>query len=788
MPLSSDARRVLSRLAGLLLPPLLTAVLLYLPDRRLEAFRGSLAGVRITDRRGQLLYRVPGEGGSFEERLAWQELPDAAARIFVRVEDRRFFLHRGVDPLAVARAAAANLRAPRARGVVSGASTLTMQLARTIAPHSGGWGGKLGEALYALRLETHLSKREILLLYLNSLPFGHNTRGVAAASWRYFARPLDELSGEEILLLATLPKAPARLDPFASPQGRRALASRAASQAAALGLSPEGVQRAADRLRLGGPRQEAPHFVRRVVAELRALREAPPPRLRGTELVEARTTLDLAVQEAVEEALRSRLGAHRDREAPSRAGGPRPAPLRNAAALVVDNEMGDVLAWVGSPGFPVQDERGAGDGREIDAVAVASSSGSTLKPLLYALALERGYTAASLLPDLDLAFGAEQSYRPENFDRRSRGPVRLRTALASSLNVPAVYLLSRLGLAEFLSVCADAGLELPQDAAARYGLGAAIGNAPVSLEQLTRAFSIFPNRGTLRPLRRIASLRDSAGRLWEQAQPAPRRVFGEQTAWLVADILSDEAARVSGFGRAGRFDTGFPALFKSGTASGYTSLWCLGATPAHTVGVWAGNLDGRPAFGLTGSSLPADVAVRTLALLQEGRGSAATPPPPGLEQRAICTVSGELASPACPATRPEYFRQGTAPARACSVHEGGLDLAELFAASLLGGEPGPRIVFPRDGSVFYREVGLAAGEQSIRGWVVARPGEAFRVSLNGAPVEGHPPAGGGRPPAGGERPPAGGSGGLLLLPVQPGRYRLEAVGPSGADAVVYTVR
>jgi penicillin-binding protein 1C len=770
---------VLRRLAGLLLLPLLTAVLLYLPDRRLQAFRGSLAGVRITDRRGQLLYRIPGEGGSFEERLAWQELPDAAVRIFVHLEDRRFFLHRGVDPLAVARAAAANLSAG---GVVSGASTLTMQLARLIAPHSGGWGGKLGEALYALRLETHLSKQEILLLYLNSLPFGHNTRGVGAAAWRYFSRPLNELSREEILLLATLPKAPARLDPFASPEGLRALASRAASQISTLGLSPEGVERAADRLRLGGPRQQAPHFVRRVVAELEVIRQVPlrpwhlwRPR-RWAELVEVRTTLDLAVQEAVEEALRSRLAAHRGGDAPARPGGPRPAVLRNAAALAVDNETGDVLAWVGSPGFPGGDERGAGDGREIDAVAVASSSGSTLKPLLYALALEHGYTAASLLPDLDLAFGAEQSYRPENFDRRSRGPVRLRTALASSLNVPAVYLLSQLGLAEFLRVCAEAGLELPEDAAARYGLGAAIGNAAVSLEQLTQAFSIFPNRGTLRPLRRITFLRDSAGRLLPQTPPPPRRVFGEQTAWLVADILSDEPARVSGFGRGARFDTGFPALFKSGTASGYTSLWCLGATPAHTVGVWAGNLDGRPAFGLTGSSVPADVAVRTLALLQEGRRSVPPPAPPGLEQRAICTVSGELAASGCPATRSEYFREASAPTRACPVHEGGLDLTELFAASLLAGEAGPRIVFPRDGSVFYREAGLAAGEQSIRGWIVARPGEAFRVSLNGAPVDG------------GGRSPAGGGDGLLLLPVQPGRYRLEAAGPSGADAVVYTVR
>jgi len=367
------------------------------------------------------------------------------------------------------------------------------------------------------------------------------------------------LSRAQILLLAVIPKAPSLYDPFGSPENQGRLRTRALSLAALVDLDVEEIEAAMGSFGKGEPEIKAPHFVRFLLQRLNG-RDGVPD-LSRTEIARVVSTLDLDLYRRVSASIAERLAAAAadERQRP---------PLQNAAALVLDNSGIEVLAWVGSRDF--FDPSAAG---QIDGVRVRSSSGSTLKPFLYALALERGFTASSLLPDLALTFGLEEGYRPENFDRRRRGPVRLRTALASSLNVPAVYLLSRLGMEEFLDSCDELEIALPRDAEARYGLGLAIGNAEVSLLELTRAFSVFPNHGLLRGIRlalRVDTLDGRAIPLENAAEP--KRVFREQTAWLVSDILSDSAARASGFGTESRFSTVFPAMFKSGTASEYYTV------------------------------------------------------------------------------------------------------------------------------------------------------------------------------------------------------------------------
>jgi len=493
----------------------------------------------------------------------------------------------------------------------------------------------------------------------------------------------------------------------------------------------------------------APHFVLQLLDELPRLAEMHSG---GRQVVRVTTTLDLELYERVSESLRQELA----RTVPA---------VPNAAVLLLDNASGEVLAYVGSPDFHAE-------GGQVDAVRARSPSGSTLKPFLYALALERGWSCADLLPDLPLSFGGEEQYHPENFDRRSRGVVRLRAALAGSLNVPAVYLLSRLGLQPFLSTCAALGLE--PGPAGRLGLGAAIGNASVCLEELARAFSVFPRGGSLPPRVLVRAMWTAEGRCLPVPAGTARRVFSPETAWLVSSVLSDPSARATGFGTRSRLNTPFPAMFKSGTSSGYHSLWCLGATPAHTVGVWAGSLQRRSAFGVTGSALPAAVARRILEEMAEGseegnRGVLGSPPPAGLEPRRICALTGCEASPACPAVRLEYFRRGSPPGRPCPVHTGGASLEELALERFLEGAPGPRILFPRPGTIFYSEATLPAGSQWIRAWVAARPGTPVQVLLNGRPI---PHSGTGEP----------------ALPVAPRRYRLAAGGAAGRDSVSYEVR
>jgi penicillin-binding protein 1C len=709
----------------------------------------------VTDHAGRLLYRVPGPGGSYTARLSRQELTPAVREVFVRLEDRRFFHHRGIDPLAVARAGLENLRRGRA---VSGASTITMQAARLLAPHGGGLGGKLLEALTALRLEATLSKEQILLLYLNLLPFGGNTTGLAAAAEAYFDRSLGELAPGQLLLLAILPRAPAALDPFRHPE---ALRRAALALAGRVGVSAGGVEQALASIRRGRAVLRAPHFAFHILNELPRLAASIPA---GEMLVRVVTTLDLEVYRDLAARLEGALA--------------RTPALHSAAGLALDNATGEILAWACLPDFLQRSEASA-----IDAVLLRHPSGSTLKPFLYALALERGYTCASLLPDLPLSFGGREGYRPENFDRRSRGLIRLRSALAGSLNVPAVYLLSRLGMRDFLSFCATLGLDQGPEAA-DLGLGVAVGNGTASLLELARAFSVFPRGGTVAELRLVRELTLSSGRRIALPLAGHRRVLSPESAWLVWDILSDPAARVTGFGTRSRLSTPFPAMFKSGTAGGYHSLWCLGATSEHTVGVWAGNLDRRAAFGATGSSLPAEVVTATLAgLRRKETGSGfpppaipppampppAMPPPAALEEARICTLTGLLACPACPAARLENFRRGTVPARACPVHLGRLDLEALALELFLQGGPGPRVLFPRNGAVFYRDPSAGQQVQSLAAWIAAPRNEVLEVRLNGESRRlSHPFD--------------------LELPARPGIYRLEVMSAGGRDALTYAVR
>jgi penicillin-binding protein 1C len=759
------------RLILFLLPPLLTAVLLYLPDPSLEQMRRGWEGVVIADRFGRTLYSIPTRDGGYQHRLSRAQIPDAVGEVFVRLEDRRFYQHGGIDLPAAGRAVFLNLRERR---IVSGASTIPMQLARLIHPHGGGALGKTEEILRALYLEARLSKRQILLLYLNNLPFGYNTLGVGAAARTYFSVPLQELASAQLLLLAVIPKAPGLYDPFASPENREALRDRAEALAPLLSVRPEEVDRAMGSFRRGGAEFTAPHFVRYLVE---STKEQPPEELKGLEIVRIISTLDCELYAAVSRSVRERLAAA-DPAGDDRNSAPRSAPgairLRNASALVMDNLSGEVLAWVGS-----QDFFDSENGGQIDGVLRKNSSGSTLKPFLYAAALERGYTAATLLPDLALTFGAEEGYRPENFDRRSRGLVRLRTALASSLNVPAVYLLSRIGLQEFLSVCSELGVQIPEDCEARVGLGAAVGNLEVTLLELVRAFGVFPNRGLLTDVRVIREVETAAGRripIGGQGGGShleSKRVFREQTAWLISDMLADPAARAGGFGPDSRFNTAFSAVFKSGTASEYTSLWCLGAVPGYSVGVWAGNFDGRSAFGATGSSLPAAVVVEVLERLHSGQEDRRDIPnpdrPPGITAVRVCSQTGFRASSACPATREEYFTAGSAPGRICPVHGQGGNMEELLLQVVLGEEGRARILFPRNGMIFYREGGAATDSQGIPGWIASYPEDRVTVRLNGRVLAPDNPS----------RP---------QLPVQPGRYRLEVEGRFGEDSVTYTVR
>ena len=602
----------------------------------------------LTDRHGAVLRTTRAEDGSRARWLTLGEMDPDLLAAFVAAEDRRFFDHHGVDWLAVGRAVRDNVTSLH---VVSGASTITMQLARLLRDQPRSLPGKIAQAFWALRLEHHLSKQQILEQYLDRVPLGQATLGVESASRLYFGRSAEDLSLGQAALLAGLAKLPTS-DPLSAPAraslGRaevlRALVERgyADSATAARALTEPVI------LLDPGARFLAPHFTSQLLAR------TPFDSLGGT----WRTTLDLSLQADVESEVRHTVEQLADR------GG------RQAAAVVLDNLTGDVLAWVGSPDFWA-DSTG-----QVDMVASRRQPGSTLKPFLYGMAFDRGYSAGSVLPDLPVTYTTVTGpYRPNNYDQRFHGPVRAREALASSFNIPAVELTERLGYQNLLRTMHLAGFASLDRPAEVYGLGLALGNGEVTLLELADAYRALASAGEYRPVRMRLPL-DGPGGVAEG-----RKVMSPRAAALVLDVLSDPAARIPGFGLETPFDLPFPFAVKTGTSRHYTDNWAVGVAGGFTVAVWVGDFTGRPMDAVSGVSGAGPLLHRVALLTSKVVAPRGLPSPAlyGGELVRVCRVSGHLAGAHCP-TLEEWVFPDQAPLTPCDWHAAdGLHLPAQYA-------------------------------------------------------------------------------------------------------------
>jgi penicillin-binding protein 1C len=692
-------------LLGLFLSAFLTLRLLPYPE--LAAYRERGYGLVIQDRNGRTLRVLPAPDGVKREWAPLAEIPPGVLRIFIRAEDRRFYFHGGVDLLSAAGSALRNLRAGR---VVSGASTITMQLARLIRPRRPGLGGKITEAWDALRLEARLGKGEILELWLNGIPFGSNIEGLPAMTRARFGVSAAQLDDPRTAILAVIPRRPSRYDPAAGPEtaGEAVEAALALSRRCRLSLSGEAIRQAAQEASQRGLPERAPfyapHFTERLAAQ-RAAGQIPGDPAGKAVL---RSTLDLGLQSYAEERLATEL---------SMVGGNR---ISNGAILAVEHGTGAVRVYVGSASW-FDDGRGG----KIDGVRVLNQPGSCLKPFLYALALDSGFSPAQVLPDLPSIFGGREAYIPSNFNRRFNGPVRFRVALASSLNVPAVYLLERLGVGAFETYLGSLGFDSTAARRGSHGTGLALGNAEVSLEELVRGFSVFPRGGSLPELRWQEDPGEGPPKDRRGERPVPEPLMSPYAAALIADILSDRASRFVGFGPAPALATEFEAMFKTGTANQFQHIWALGATGRFTVGVWMGNFSGETVVGRTGSSIPARIAADLLRALEESAGPAPDriDPLPGLAERVrICALSGMAAAPACPGALPEWIPRDRIPAP-CTWHgTGPVRYPPEYQAWLsehsrsgIAGRQGPGLIrIPVPGSVYYLDPSLPEEVQALR--------------------------------------------------------------------------
>jgi penicillin-binding protein 1C len=615
--------RFLGILVGVVLVIKFTFLLLPYPS--LSGFLNSSYSLDITDRNGKLLYTTTLENGLKRHRLFKDDLDSIDIDTVLGAEDRVFYFHYGLNPISLIKALYINNKEKR---TVSGASTITMQLARIITPRPKGNKSKILEILDAIKLESRLSKKDILALYLSHVPFGRNIEGYKSAADFYFNKEINELSPVEMNILTLIPRSPANYDPINNGDKIIARLSKTLDEANLLEVTE--TLNNIKTLQLQRPKNpiNAPHFVNYVISNLQI-----NDYKKGRGIV---TTLDLDVQNWINNKLKGYLELTKGNR------------VSNGAVLLLKDN--NILAYIGSGDFYSIENNG-----QIDGVQILRQPGSTLKPFLYELAFERGFTPASVLPDIPSSFGSEEVYRPENYSQTYHGPVRIRVALASSFNIPAVYMLERLGVNNFTQRLISLGFNSLKGREEHLGLGLAVGNAEVSLFELTRAFSIFKNNGILYQNNWL---------LKSEYKDHGLKVAEVTESELIRDILSDKQARIPGFGRNSVLNTPFPAYFKTGTSNQFNNIWALGATSDLTCGVWMGNFNGNTVIGRPGSSIPARIVLdifNEYSLKEDFTNTQI------FEEKTICKLSGGLATRNCPHTTTEKFKQGTV-LPDCSYH------------------------------------------------------------------------------------------------------------------------
>ena len=511
-------------------------------------------------------------------------------------EDRWFYQHPGVNPYALARGLVGGLRQGH---IVSGGSTLTMQVARTIQPIPHTVRGKVLQIFRALQLEAHCSKAQILDLYLNHASFGGPIEGVETAAWAYLGKSARQLSNAEAALLTVLPQAPSRLRPDRHSIDARAARDKVLGRMRDLGLwSAELVRDAAIE----------PVVARSLRSPLSAALLAE--RLHAQQPLARRivTTIDANLQRAVEDRVSEYLSR---------------LPTRTSAAvLIVDNSTLQARVYVGTAEFA--DPRRLG---HVDMVRAPRSPGSTLKPFLYALALDDGLiTSQSLLVDAPQDFGG---YRPSNFDEAFSGPVSVTQALQRSLNVPAVDVLDRVGPNRFVARLESGGVELALPEGAKPNLSIILGGAASKLENLVGAYTAFANDGM------------AATPLYLQEQKAqPRRLMSPGAAWVIRDMLANNPANVEGSPLAGAVNRHAAVAWKTGTSYGYRDAWALGVTDNFTIGVWIGRPDGTPSPGQYGAVTALPLLFQITDFLPNRGPHARTPQPATVRAVDICWPLG----------------------------------------------------------------------------------------------------------------------------------------------------
>jgi len=599
---------------------------------------------RFEDRNGKLLRLTLAKDQTYRIQTSLGEISPLLIEATLLHEDRYFQHHPGANPIALAKAFWNEFTGEHRR---FGASTLSMQLARMrFHLNTRSWSGKLVQILRAVQIERHYSKNEILEAYFNLVPYGGNIEGVGAASLIYYGKKPSELTLPEALTLTVIPQSPARRSPKAfvestlltesATANAHLLAARSALQQKWLEVHPQDAAKTSSldmALQVGTVKDLdflAPHFVEQL---LRSPSPAPV----------VRTTLDLRLQRVLERQTRQFVT---QRESQG---------VQNASALLIDTATMEVLASLGSANY-----RSAEIDGQVNGTLMRRSPGSTLKPLLYALAMDEGLIQPhSLLRDTPASFNG---YNPENFDRDFAGPIQANRALLQSRNVPAVILASELKKRTLYELLQSCGIPLKPES--NYGLTLALGSAELSVQELATLYAMLANHGEWRPLKYTLS----------ESLPPPVRRLSPEASFLVLDILKD-GSRPNGIRSEGRVNTRAPVAWKTGTSWSFRDAWSAAVFDHYVLVVWVGNFNGQTNAAFIGRQTAAPLLFSMIDAIRATNHSSEQQPAwldrtgLNLAEVKLCSVCGELASPLCPQTMNGWFIPGVSPITPCQIHQ-----------------------------------------------------------------------------------------------------------------------
>jgi 1A family penicillin-binding protein len=618
----------------------------------------------LYDRHGRVLYEISDPYTGRHQPVTLEDIPLYLQQATIATDDASFYTNPGVDPRAIIRAVWINLRGGE---VLSGGSTITQQLARNLllSPQERAQrtlARKLRESILAYQLARTYSKERILELYLNHICYGNMAYGVEAAARIYFGKSVRDLDLAECALLAGLPQSPALYDPLTNPAAAKERQRVVLNLMAKSGfIQAEEAETAAseDLAFAAAPFPiRAPHFVMYVWDILR--REYGEEALYRQGL-RVYTTLDVDLQERARDIARyhlQQLSVPRSGQAPHN--------VTDAAVVALDPQSGEILVMLGSPDYFSAAIDGA-----VNVTLMPRQPGSAIKPLTYAAAFGHDYTPATMLLDVRTTFLTREgeTYAPVNYDRQFHGPVLLRQALGSSLNVIAVKVLQHIGVEELVSMAQKLGMTTLHDPL-RYGLALTLGGGEVRLLDLAAAYAAFANGGLAVQPQAILRVESSDGTMLWAWEPSPGpRALDERVAFWITDILSDDSARIPAFGEGSVLKLSRPAAVKTGTTTDWRDNWTVGYTPDLVVGVWAGNADNSAMVDVSGISGAAPIWHNVMDEALKGTPVHPFDQPAGMVEVEICADSGLLPNPHCPHRRQEWFIAGNEPQQVCDMHQ-----------------------------------------------------------------------------------------------------------------------